>query len=288
MLHTYTTQALWTHRKISYESSSPSLDNHISHFLQRFESRYSRFLSTSLLSQLNRNKQIQADEEFDDILSVWYNAYIQTNEVFSPFVWTVLNEIGYDEAYSFTWVPSWSPPESIYSVTNGTITIWSQTNFDIWGYGKWYMIDLLADFFQERWIQNWIINWWGDIRFHQSDEKCMKPIGIPHPLDATLLIAERQVFSGAIATSSSLVRKRWNNHHIIDPNVWASCDEGFLSVSVFSSTACSADIWATTLYVWWKEQLTSLSQKWWWWYIAVVSEENILYTDVQWLTVYAR
>lgn len=285
MLQQYKKEALWTQRHISYEAPMSHHET-ISHMIEHFESRYSRFLSDSLLSQLNTHKIITWDQEFLDLIHIWQQAYSQTWWVFSPFVWSSLESLWYDAEYSFR--PTGSTiPQDIISIQEDQITLWDQTHIDIWGYGKGYLIDKISEYFTSQHTQNRIINWWWDIRFSWEDKDLAKPLGIPHPTDHTLLIAERHTSSGAIATSSSSLRKRWEHHHLIDPKTGSSTTNNILSLSVFASTACLADIWATALYIWGEEQLEVLSRKLWVQYLAVLENNTVLYSGgIEWLEVY--
>lgn len=284
-MHIFSIEALWTHRSIQYDSSH--LDDNLHAIITDFEQKYSRFIIDSEISQLNRMKTIEASGELLELIQLWKQAFEMSNWFFSPFVWSLLDYNGYDAEYSFTKKDDLPIYETKLDFSWTTITLWEHTTIDVWGRGKWYLIDKLAKHFHEQRTPNWIINWWWDIRFSRTDQRYMKPLGISHVQDPTLLIAERSVSVWAIATSSSLVRKRWEEHHLVDPKTWSSTDNNIISVSVFAQTACLADIWATTLFVWWKEQLQSMSEKLDVEYLTLMDNNSLLYTaDIEWLEVF--
>lgn len=287
MVRAYSIEALWTKRSIRYVSWT-NHDELISSTIQNFESRYSRFLSWSILSQLNAKKSINADQEFLTLIHKWLDAFHDSWWFFSPFVWSSLVELGYDKQYSFEASTWWWIPESVFLIQDTILTLGPKTNFDLWGYGKGFLIDKIAEYFESQEVQNRIINGGGDIRFSWKDHAYQNLLGIPHATDPTLLIAERSASSWAIASSSSLVRNRGKHHHLIDPNTWTSTKHDVLSVSVFASTACLADIWATALYVWWEGQFDVLSEKLWVQYLALMKGNRIKYSaEIEGLQVYS-
>lgn len=293
MYQHFRTEALWTHRYIVYQASSEVYHDKIDLSIKAFESRYSRFFSWSLISQLNCKKKIQVDDELIELMMIWCEAYKKTEGVFSPFLWSILSNLWYDAEYSFVQKGYFKNETAIWdeiSMVWNEILLWSTTTFDVWWYGKWFLIDKIASYFIDQWVSNWIIDGWWDIRFQQDDLSIFGPIWIPHPTQNDMLIAEYASLSWAIATSSAHVRKRWVKwefHHLIDPETWVPSEGDILSVTVFSELACAADIWATALYIWWKNLFDELSDTLSVWYIAMLWDSQAVYTDVLWLTVYA-
>lgn len=289
MLHHYKKQWLGTHWHISYEIQWKHLDSEITTFLEKFESRYSRFSPSSLISKLNKEKSIIANDEFLRVLKVWYQAYQKTWWVFSPFVWWVLDDLWYNKDYSFVSKKNISPIESEFSISWNTVRLWKKTTFDVGWYGKWYLIDILASYLIKNNITNRIINGWWDIRFQRRDEQYKKSIILSHPHDPTVAVAERKTDQGAVATSSAELRKWWDHHHLIDPRTKNSAHNSIRSISTFSSSACLADIASTTLYVWWDKVIHDIASLLWVWYVAMYQWNRVKYSEkTEWLRVFTK
>lgn len=288
-MQTFTIQALGTHRRIQYEGTDADHHETIQHMILAFEQKYSRFLAWSLISQLNAQKSLlidETDEEFLELIRIWQDAFEKTWWIFSPFVWSILEQNWYDAQYSFTPSNISTPSESELNISWKTITLSEHSSYDMGWYGKWYVIDKIANYLTDQHISYWIIDGWGDIRTH-SDEHLFWPLWIPHPTQQDLLIAERSVTSWAITTSSALHRSRGDTHHLIDPHTWLASETDIVSVSVLADRACQADIASTTLFVAGLERLESLAHTLWVQYLILLQNNTIVSSkDIPWLEVY--
>lgn len=79
-------------------------------------------------------------------------------------------------------------------------------------------------------------------------------VGIEDPADPAQLLAVVGLSSGALATSSTSMR-RWVTssgvaaHHLIDPRTWLPVDSGLTAVSVAHPDPAWAEIWSKALFV---------------------------------------
>lgn len=218
--------------------------------IDRFEQAYSRFLPHSDISQLNKEKIFHnPSAEFLGLIRIAQSAYTATGGVFNVAVKNYLDSIGYDVTYSL------KPREHISVVpdlshvlfTNATsIILKDDASIDFGGFGKGYLIDILAKFIQERYhCSQFLINGGGDMfATHQNSDPVI--IGLQHPHQSSI-VGTLEIKNCGFAASSPYVR-RWKNeqgktfHHL------AGSDEA-QAVYVVAPTACLADIWATTLSV---------------------------------------
>ena len=70
--------------------------------LQKFEKAYSRFLSDSQVSLLNRDRfLLDPSPEFLDLLAIGKEFSIATQGLFNPAIGHILENRGYDEHYLF-------------------------------------------------------------------------------------------------------------------------------------------------------------------------------------------
>ncbi len=287
MIQTMTTQALGTIRNIWYRYSTTDHHSPIKSMLSQFEKNYSRFLESSVISHLNNKKTIIANDELLDLIQIGQDAHRQSDGYFSPFVWTVLEQLWYDAEYSFTKKQTWNIHWSELQIEGKKITLWTNSSFDLWWYGKGYLVDKLATYFQHNNIKDRIIDGGGDIRIQQKKQTVFGSIWILHPKDKELLVAERDTTTWAVTTSSPLSRKRWNAHHIINPQTNEPTTNDLISVTVFASSACLADIASTTLLVWWVEKLSCLASRLRVQYLAMKQDNTIIMSSgILWLHVY--
>lgn len=225
-------------------------------FLSAFEAKYSRFKADSLLSVLNTKRQIvDPDPETVAILSLVHRFYGDTQGVFNPLVGEALEASGYDVAYSFAEkgsavqheaIPN---PQQALSISPALIVL-HEGRLDLGGYGKGYLIDLLAQYLHTvHGLSQFLINGGGDMYATHRDGKPI-PIYYEHPTKPGEIIAEDTLFQEGFAASSTL-KRRWSSGerthtHIIDPRTGTSSivDRG---VYVKAPSALLADVWATTL-----------------------------------------
>ncbi len=221
--------------------------------IAEFEDNYSRFKPESKLSELNTTHKFpNPSKEFLDIIATGLKLYRDTNGVFNPLLGEHLNATGYDTLYSFT--PKDNPlitpdPTSVLHTHEDKILL-SHGHLDIGGYGKGYLIDLIAKRLNEAHnLPYFLINGGGDM---YATSEYGKPITIylEHPKDAETIVASTTLFNEGFAASST-IKRRWHKDgqtysHIIDPSSGGSsnADHG---VFVKAPSAALADGWATTL-----------------------------------------
>lgn len=221
--------------------------------ITEFEDNYSRFKPESKLSELNATHKFpRPSKEFLDIIAVGIKLYRDTKGVFNPLLGEHLSASGYDALYSFT--PKDNPlitpdPTAVLHPHEDKILL-SHGHLDIGGYGKGYLIDLIAKRLIE--VHNlpyFLINGGGDM-FATSEYGQPITIYLEHPEDAETIVASTTLFNEGFAASST-IKRRWEKDgktysHIIDTSSGAStnADHG---VFVKAPNAALADGWATTL-----------------------------------------
>ena len=120
-------------------------------------------------------------------------------------------------------------------------------------------VDLVADFFDRKGVQNYMIEIGGEVRVKgMSDKYCPWHIGIDKPIDDAMannrelqLVLVLQ--DGALATSGNYRRfyvidgKKYS--HTIDPKTGYPIQQEMLSASVYAPTCMEADAYATAFMV---------------------------------------
>ncbi len=271
---------LWTTWQIVYEGSDREHESNIIDMIEQFDDDYSRFKETSLLSVFNQTKTIlNPTKEFSGLLDIWLEAHTKTDGFFSPFVWVVLERLGYDKDYSFQY--NWTgyvPYEEMLTQTGDTFTLWSNSSFDLGWYGKWFLVDKISWYLLSHWIDTRMISWGWDIRIQQDDASLLWKIALVHPLKKDIFFWEIVLEKWAITCSSWLERQWWHNHHLINPRNQQPSKSDIVAVYAYHKTACWADIASTTLFVCWVEHIESYAQKLGVAYLVLFDDDSYLHS----------
>ena len=242
------------------EEVSPSLLEEITYdtglFLSRFEENYSRFLPDSKVSFLNRERFfLKPDSEFIAILKYGQNLTRRSHGLFNMLLGSTLEARGYDSNYSF--VPSATKRDNVtipdplcdLEINSSSITL-HNGNLDLGGFGKGYVIDLLATHLKiTHNLKYFLINGGGDM-YGTSNYGAPFIIYLEHPLEAQTYLGTTEILNQGFAASSPHKRSWVHNgttyHHIIhtqtESPTTSLCDASF----VIADTCVEADAFATT------------------------------------------
>lgn len=224
-------------------------------FITKFDEKYSRFRSESLISNLNDTGfLLKPDQETLDLLQYGITLYHETHEVFNFLVGETMEQTGYDAIYSFTpkeiSVTTPDPTHVLTLALDKIILTLGQV--DIGGYGKGYLIDLIAARLTDKHgIKEFLINGGGDM-YATSEHGKPLTIYLEHPTIPRTYVEGTTLFYEGFAASSTH-KRRWESggttySHIIDTKLGESSLNG-LGVYIKAPTAKAADAWATTLVI---------------------------------------
>ncbi len=218
--------------------------------LSEFENNYSRFNDSSLVTKLNSDRElIHPSAEFITLLNLGLTLYNDTDGIFNLLIGETLNARGYDTHYSFTakTEPATIPnPNEAIAINAGKINL-SEGWIDLGGYGKGYVIDLIATHLQTKHgLKYFLINGGGDM-YGTSDNGAPITIHLEHPTEAQTYIGSTTIFYCGFAASSPH-KRRWKSgdkiyHHIVDTKniTRLPLDATFIT----APTALLADVYAT-------------------------------------------
>ncbi len=253
-------EAIGTHWKIDlYQDQFPSnLVNTIKQTVTNFESTYSRFIDSSLISQMSKQK---GEYQLDTDGVVMINLYQMLNRItagsFSPTIGQLLNQSGYDSAYSFrsnklTKMPTM---DSVLKFTlPNTLTVLNPCQLDFGGVGKGHLVDVISNLISRSGIKSYCVDAGGDMYYQHQDHHSLQ-VGLEHPLNPDQVIGTIALTDQALAASSGN-RRAWGKfHHIIHPDTLSSPNH-ILATWVISSQTILADALATCLFLTSPEQLT--------------------------------
>jgi thiamine biosynthesis lipoprotein len=223
--------------------------------VNEFENKFSRFKTDSLISRLNHDRVLASpSDETRTLLHTGIEYYRRTNGLFNILTGHIQIANGYDANYSFRYdgAADRTPgnPTTGIIMTDGEIQLLGHTHVDIGGYGKGYLIDLLATaLHHQHGLEQFLINGGGDIyATHHNGEPV--EIYLEDPLRPGVVVGTTHLHNQAFAASSPL-KRRWpvrdasrgtsEQHHIVAEATVRD------AVYLTAQNATDADVWATTL-----------------------------------------
>lgn len=221
--------------------------------VQRIEQKYSRFVSTSIISQINLaagQKSIAIDAETFSLLNYADICYQQSQGLFDITSGVLRKIWRFDQKI----VPDKKSIDNILPLISWSKVQWDHSQIflpvkgmeiDFGGIGKEYAVDRIAGLLLEYGVKDALINLAGDIR--AIGEQTWK-VGIKHPRENNKIIATIDLKNTALATSGDYERffdleeKRYC--HIINPKTGYPVQD-LQSVSVLAPACLIAGSCAT-------------------------------------------
>ena len=214
---------------------------------ERIEKKYSRYLPTSVMSEINRaglcGGSIVLDDETTNLLNFAFACWQRSDGLFDitsgvlrqawnfslnrlpqqTAIDALLPLIGMDKL-------DWSPPVLRFTVPG--------MELDLGGIGKEYAVDQLACLLTDQGVRHALIDLGGDLRaLGPRPDGSPWQIGLRNPVDGTSLLGIAELADGALATSGDYERfmlidgRRYC--HVINPRTgWSS--RGLSSVTVLA------------------------------------------------------
>ncbi len=222
----------------------------IARILDDFDSIYSRFTSTSLISHLSHSPGTHTvPKELIVMLREYAKMYVATDHKVNPLVGGSIEDLGYDSIYSLVKkdvvreVPSFDASITIQDDT--TITIHKPSLIDVGAIGKGYSVGLVGRYLESQNIENFLVNGSGDL-LHKGSSSIK--VGLENPFNTQEAIGTIQLQNMALASSGSN-RRAWGNiHHIIDPKTLTS-PQNVVATWVLAENPALADLLATALFL---------------------------------------
>jgi thiamine biosynthesis lipoprotein len=120
----------------------------ITSYVSTYEQNYSRFQPDSLVSTLNRDRTVvNPTPEFVQLLEYGKRLYLRSDTHFNLLTGHILESKGYDADYTFTASgPAVGPGNPVIDlqISPDLIKLAGGANLDLGGFGKGYLVDLLA------------------------------------------------------------------------------------------------------------------------------------------------
>lgn len=213
-----------------------------------FDKTYSRFRNDSLVHTIRQESPGSFD--FPDSIHPLYDIYKKlwraTAGRINPLVGVSLEQLGYDENYSF--VPhDRQPAPDFHTMTKlgAHLTFAEKTSLDIGAIGKGYLTDRVAELLSYT-HDDYVVDASGDMTVCT---KTPEIIGLEHPFDASRVIGTVSLSSGSLCASATN-RRTWgeNLHHIIDATTGKPVESDIVAVWVIANSALMADALTSGLF----------------------------------------
>ncbi|MDW3177137.1 MAG: FAD:protein FMN transferase [Acidimicrobiia bacterium] len=263
-----TFRALGSHCRIVSDVEHSLLDS--VHRLEDLEARWSRFISTSEVSQLNAcsGDWVDVSDITRRLISRACEASERTSGVMNPLLLKAMVELGYDRSHELLdaadsdiepgtpfardhWV---APVASHIEIEGGRVRLPIGSAFDPGGVGKGLAADILMEDLLGAGAKWALVSLGGDLRFG-GDELLRRgwETHIEHPGNPGHVWGSVRISSGALATSSTMSR-RWHHqgvqrHHLLNPATGRPASGSRLAATVHADEAWWADVIAKVLVV---------------------------------------
>ena len=242
-------------------------------FIETCEKRFSRFLDTSELSQLNRSQGqwFLASPDLFELLKLSRQFYERTSGLFDPTILTDLKRVGYDrsmdELRQLNLIsnndgrakPGERLRERFYfgmvQMDDELSSIWlpEGLEIDLGGIAKGWIAEKAA-LLLARFSTACTVSAGGDmVLVGTPDELDYWEIELEDPRNPAQALTMLKLGPGAVATSS-IVKRSWRQgeklrHHLIDPRTGDPAETDWLCVTAIADRAVAAEVFAKALLI---------------------------------------
>lgn len=235
--------------------------------LTRLDSSLSIYKTYSLISRFNRSKKsLVVDEHFAKVTAKSIEVWKASEGIFDITVMPLVQAWGFGKKEVHAYPDSTKVASLLKCTGTGKIAINGKLltkqkpciTVDVNGIAQGYSVDVVADFFEERGIHNYLVEIGGEIRVKgrklPENEKMKIGIEAPGNYDETDPSVLRKIIvpdNGAITTSGSYRKYHESNgkkfSHTIDPRTGFPIQNELISVTVFAEDAITADAYDNVL-----------------------------------------
>jgi len=230
------------------------------------EKEFSRFDENSDLYKLNKSKILEVSSKFIEILNLSKKIYKNTNWYFNPLI--NISDIWYDKSFEKITLHLTSPNkreieqnlelDKIQIIWN-KIILQDNQNLDFWWIIKWYTVDLVKEFLEKSWYDDFIVNAGWDMYISKKST-----IAIDSPEDNWDIFALLDLENISLSTSW-IYKRKWkikeeNFHHILNPKRNINNNE-IVSISLITEKCYLWDAYATACIAMWIEKSIKFLEK---------------------------
>ncbi len=229
--------------------------------IKEYESRFSRFLSDSELSQLNTLTNMVVSDTFMKVTEKAYILFMETNGIFNPLV--QIGRLGYTKSFNDLDTTHTVEDTGLYNIdfsttiidaTHSRIILEKGQKLDFGGFLKGYLAELLAIEIKNHsvLISGVIVNIGGDIHTKGLDADGNNFIlNIYNPITKKDDI-HVQLHDQSLATSGTY-KRTWDKsgaqvHHILDVSGMSNPDTDVVSVSIMHPDGSTAEAYTKVFF----------------------------------------
>jgi len=226
-----------------------------------FESRYSRFIESSLVGQINARagtgEWVEVDAECEALFELCDSLNFITRGVLDPTMGPLIRL--YYKASKF---PEASEIEAAMRIigwqrverASGRVRLPAGMSLDLGGFGKEYAVDRVAEIFEAGGVESYLINFGNDVRvLGQPEGRPCWQIGVEDPNVLDTAVTAIGLTRGAVAASGNYRRfiehkgKRFG--HIIDPRTGYPVANGVRAVHIIADSCLEAGVHSTSAFI---------------------------------------
>lgn len=250
---------------ITYQNDK-NLKKEIEDELHKVDNSLSPFNKQSIISKINRNENVIADEMFTNVFTLAEQISSETDGAFDITVAPLVNAWGFGFENKIN--PTKETIDSLkqligyqrVSLIDGKIKKEDpRIMLDCSAIAKGYASDVIADFLRSKGINNFMVEIGGEIVTSGINDKRLPwKIGVTKPIDDSLnthqeLQTVLNVTNKAMATSGNYRNFYYKNGkkyaHTIDPRTGYPVQHSILSATVLANNCATADAYATAFMV---------------------------------------
>ena len=244
------------------ENYQPEIDA----LLKRFDMSLSAYVDSSVISRINRDEDIQADDMFIEVFRVANEVYEETNGAFDITVGPVVNALGFGSTKGLdvdsSLIDSLRQFVGMNKVKLESGRIIKEKPgiiLDVNAIAQGYSVDVVARFLENKGIKNYMVEIGGEVRAKGINPKGKTwRIGIDKPIEGNMIAgAELQdivsLDDKSLATSGNyrrfFMKEGVKYTHTIDPHTGYPVVSRLLSATVVANSCIVADAYATAFMV---------------------------------------
>lgn len=250
-----------TSYKITYLNADENYKKSLDSLFLLVNNSVSTYIETSDISQINQgNTNISVDEIFSEVFKKSKKIHKETDGFFNPTVGNLVNAYGFgpkDEKINLTDIQileqmQFVGLDKIKLINNKIVKEYPEVYLDFNSIAKGFGIDVVARFFNDKNIANYLIEIGGEIRAKgtkKNDEPWI--IKLVNPVDVENGFKVINLSDKSMATSGNYRKFRISEDgkkyvHTINPKTGFATESNLLSVSVIGAVDCAdVDAYAT-------------------------------------------
>lgn len=250
---------------ITYQNDN-NLKKEIEAELMKVDNSLSPFNKESIISKINRNENVKADQMFTDVFTLAEKISEETDGAFDITVAPLVNAWGF--GFKNDVMPGKETIDSLRQFIGYKKTSFNdgyvkkddpRIMLDCSAIAKGYACDVVANLLRSKGIDNFMVEIGGEIVTSGiNDKRIPWKIGVTKPIDDTLNTNQQlqtvlNVTNKAMATSGNYRNYYYKNGkkyaHTIDPRTGYPVQHNILSATVLTDNCASADAYATAFMV---------------------------------------